>query len=56
MDDRQRQEICDYGCRLLADRLTTGTGGNLSVIDRHEEVVAISPSGIPPTLTSNPRT
>ncbi|MBN2231618.1 MAG: class II aldolase/adducin family protein [Deltaproteobacteria bacterium] len=47
MDDRQRQEICDYGCRLLADRLTTGTGGNLSVIDRHEGVIAISPSGIP---------
>lgn len=41
-----RQAICEYGRQLLADDLTTGTGGNLSArLD--EDHIAISPSGIP---------
>jgi L-fuculose-phosphate aldolase len=41
-----RQRICEYGRGLLADDLTTGTGGNLSTrIDTDH--IAISPSGIP---------
>lgn len=46
MTNHQRQQIADYGRRLLADRLTTGTGGNLSVALRAEGVIAITPSGI----------
>ena len=46
MTDDQRQQLADYGRRLLADRLTTGTGGNLSVALRQEGVIAITPSGI----------
>ncbi len=36
-----------YGRRLTADRLTTGTGGNLSLIDRQQQRIWITPSGIP---------
>lgn len=44
--DEARESICEYGRQLLADDLTTGTGGNLSVrLD--EDRIAISPSGIP---------
>ncbi len=39
--------LCDYGRRLIADRLTTGTGGNLSIYDRDRELIAITPSGKP---------
>ncbi|MBN2809853.1 MAG: class II aldolase/adducin family protein [Deltaproteobacteria bacterium] len=41
-----RQKIAEYGRRLLSDRLTTGTGGNLSLALRSEGLIAISPSGI----------
>lgn len=39
--------LCDYGRRLLTDRLTTGTGGNLSMYDRDRDLIAITPSGKP---------
>jgi L-fuculose-phosphate aldolase len=39
--------LCDYGRRLIADRLTTGTGGNLSIYDRDRNLIAITPSGRP---------
>ncbi|RLB69749.1 MAG: hypothetical protein DRH04_04675 [Deltaproteobacteria bacterium] len=39
--------LCDYGRRLIANRLTTGTGGNLSIYDRDRELIAITPSGKP---------
>lgn len=41
-----RQQLLDYGRRLLTDGLTTGTGGNLSVALRSQNIVAITPSGI----------
>lgn len=44
--NQQRQLLLDYGKRLLDDGLTTGTGGNLSVALRSENIVAITPSGI----------
>ena len=37
--------LCDYGRRLIADQLTTGTGGNLSIYDRDRDLIAITPSG-----------
>lgn len=42
----ERNEIVRYGKKLITSRLTTGTGGNLSIIDREKGFVAISPSGI----------
>jgi len=43
---KERSEIARFGVRLLEAGLTTGTGGNLSVIDRSKGLIAISPSGI----------
>ena len=42
----QRNEIVLYGRKLITSRLTTGSGGNLSIINRREGLVAISPSGV----------
>lgn len=41
-----RLELIEYGKRLLDMDLTTGTGGNLSVLDRESNTMAITPSGI----------
>ena len=35
-----------YGRKMAARHLTTGAGGNLSVIDRQRQIVAITPSGV----------
>lgn len=43
---KQRSEIVKFGKKLVKSGLTTGTGGNLSCIDRDTNLVAISPSGI----------
>lgn len=40
-----RDLLVEYGRRMVADRLTVGTSGNLSV--RVEDAVAITPSGVP---------
>jgi L-fuculose-phosphate aldolase len=42
----EREEIVRFGKKLLTARLTCGTGGNLSVFNRRDGLVAISPSGI----------
>lgn len=44
--NNERSEIVRFGRKMLAARLTSGTGGNLSVCDRDAGLVAISPSGI----------
>ncbi len=44
--EMERNDIVRFGKKLLAARLTSGTGGNLSILDRVRGVVAISPSGI----------
>lgn len=41
-----REEIIDYGKKLLETKLTRGTGGNISMVDRESNVMAITPSGI----------
>lgn len=43
---KQREEIVEYGKKLLTSGLTKGTGGNLSIYDRESGLIAISPSGI----------
>ncbi len=42
----ERAQIIQFGKKLVTSNLTTGTGGNLSVVNRKENLVAISPSGI----------
>jgi L-fuculose-phosphate aldolase len=42
----QRTEIVEFGKKLVKSGLTTGTGGNLSCMDRDANLVAVSPSGI----------
>jgi len=42
----EREEIVRFGKKLLTAQLTSGTGGNLSIFNRSEGLIAISPSGI----------
>ncbi len=46
----ERSAIVEYGKKLLVSQLTTGSGGNLSIINREENLVAIKPSGVDYTL------
>lgn len=41
-----RQQVVEYGKKLVASGLTTGTGGNISVFDRERGLLAVSPSGM----------
>ena len=43
---KAREELVKYGKKLVTANLTKGTGGNLSVFDRTNGHVAITPSGI----------
>jgi len=43
---KQRNDIVRFGKKLVTSGLTVATGGNLSVADRREGLVAISPSGV----------
>lgn len=45
--ETQRRAIVRYGAAMIRSGLTTGTGGNLSCLDRDHDLVAISPSGVP---------
>jgi len=42
----ERQLIVEYGRNLITSNLTTGSGGNLSIFNRQENLVAIKPSGM----------
>jgi L-fuculose-phosphate aldolase len=44
--EKERAQIVRYGKKLLAARLTSGTGGNLSIFNRERNLIAISPSGV----------
>lgn len=44
--EKARMELVEYGKKLVSTGLTKGTGGNLSVYDRENGHVAITPSGI----------
>ncbi|MCK5825606.1 MAG: L-fuculose-phosphate aldolase [Desulfuromusa sp.] len=43
---QQRQQIVDYGLKMIRSGLTTGSGGNLSILSAEDNLIAISPSGI----------
>ena len=44
--EKARHDLVEFGKRLVTANLTKGTGGNLSVFDRVNKTVAITPSGI----------
>ncbi|MCD4671355.1 MAG: L-fuculose-phosphate aldolase [Anaerolineaceae bacterium] len=44
--EKERKAIVEYGQKLIRAQLTTGTGGNLSIMNRAEGLVAIKPSGV----------
>lgn len=41
-----RQQVVDYGLKMIRSGLTTGSGGNLSILDDESGLIAIGPSGI----------
>lgn len=41
----ERELIVEYGKRLITRGLTTGSGGNISILNREKGLMAISPSG-----------
>jgi L-fuculose-phosphate aldolase len=42
----ERKAIVEYGKKMVSANLTTGSGGNLSIYNRAEGLVAIKPSGM----------
>ncbi|MCD7947921.1 MAG: class II aldolase/adducin family protein [Oscillospiraceae bacterium] len=48
----QREQVVEYGKKLVTSRLSTGTFGNISVFDRSKNLLAISPSGMDYFATS----
>lgn len=42
----EREAIITFGRKLITSNLTTGSGGNLSIYNRTENLIAIKPSGI----------
>ncbi|MCR3957113.1 MAG: L-fuculose-phosphate aldolase [Gudongella sp.] len=41
-----REKVVEYGKRMLENKLTTGTGGNISIYHRESGLMVISPSGL----------
>ena len=46
MMEYEKEQVVRYGKKLIDRRLTTGSGGNISVYNREKNLVAISPSGL----------
>ncbi|MCF8050268.1 MAG: L-fuculose-phosphate aldolase [Desulfobacterales bacterium] len=44
--EAQRRAVVQYGKKMLAAGLTTGTGGNLSLRDPETGLIALTPSGV----------
>lgn len=44
--ERERKLVAEYGRMLLMEGLTRGTSGNLSIIDRPRQLVAVKPSAV----------
>ena len=43
---KERKLLVDFGRKLVTGGLTTGSGGNLSLLNRRQGLVAITPSGV----------
>ncbi len=44
--ERERKDIVEYGKRMIERGLTTGSGGNISIYDRKQGLVALTPSSM----------
>ena len=42
----ERELISEFGRKMIDNNLVQGTGGNLSILNRQENLIAISPSGM----------
>ncbi len=42
----ERELVVEYGRKMVANGLVTGTNGNISILNRQEKLYAISPNGI----------
>ena len=42
----ERELVVEYGKKMSADRLSTGTSGNISIYNAEKGLMAISPSGM----------
>lgn len=47
MYSKEREAIVEFGKRLITEKLTSGTSGNISIFDPQKGLMIISPSGIP---------
>ena len=43
---KEREQVIEYSLKLLSEGLTNGTAGNVSILNREEGLVAISPTGV----------
>ena len=44
--ETHRRQIVSFGKKLVSSGLVTGSGGNLSIYDRKENMIAVTPSGV----------
>lgn len=44
--EKERREIVSFGRKMVTSGLTAGTGGNLSILNRKKNLIAITPSGV----------
>ena len=44
--ERERKDIVEYGKRMIERGLTTGSGGNISIYNREQGLVALTPSSM----------
>ena len=44
--EMERKEIVEYGKRMIERGLTTGSGGNISIFNREQGLVALTPSSM----------
>ena len=44
--EKEREQVIEYSLELLSEGLTNGTAGNVSIFNREEGLVAISPTGV----------
>ena len=44
--EKEKEQVIEYSLKLLSEGLTNGTAGNVSIFNREEGLVAISPTGV----------
>ena len=44
--EKEREQVIEYSLKLLSEGLTNGTAGKVSIFNREEGLVAISPTGV----------